>query len=103
MSEGVYKALQVFVYQYRHHFKDKKSNYVYPFKTKAIAEALIFLVKNCNDASIQQNPPTLHSLRHSIATHLINKGMDIDNIARFLGHSTLQSTQTYTHIKNDKL
>lgn len=43
----------------------------------------------------------LHSLRHSIATHLLQSGMPIEEIARFLGHSTLDSTQIYTHLTND--
>lgn len=43
----------------------------------------------------------LHTLRHSIATHLLQSGMPIEEIARFLGHSTLDSTQIYTHLNND--
>jgi integrase/recombinase XerD len=43
---------------------------------------------------------TLHGLRHSIATHLLQSGMDIEEIAKFLGHSSLASTQLYTHIVN---
>ncbi len=43
---------------------------------------------------------SLHSLRHSIATHLLQSGMPIAEIARFLGHSSLTSTQIYTHIVN---
>jgi integrase/recombinase XerD len=43
---------------------------------------------------------TLHGLRHSIATHLLQSGMDIEEIAKFLGHSSLASTQIYTHIIN---
>jgi site-specific recombinase XerD len=42
----------------------------------------------------------LHTLRHSIATHLLQSGMSIEEIARFLGHSSLDSTQIYTHIVN---
>jgi integrase/recombinase XerD len=45
---------------------------------------------------------TLHGLRHSIATHLLQSGMDIEEIAKFLGHSSLASTQLYTHIINEK-
>ena len=44
----------------------------------------------------------LHSLRHSIATHLLERGMSLEQIARFLGHSCLESTQIYTHIVNEK-
>jgi site-specific recombinase XerD len=45
-----------------------------------------------------EGPVHLHTLRHSIATHLLSSGMDIEQIRRFLGHSTLESTQIYTHI-----
>lgn len=41
-----------------------------------------------------------HTLRHSIATHLLQSGMKIEDIAKFLGHSSLESTQIYTHIVN---
>jgi integrase/recombinase XerD len=41
---------------------------------------------------------TLHGLRHSIATHLLQSGMEIEEIAKFLGHASLDSTQIYTHI-----
>jgi integrase/recombinase XerD len=40
----------------------------------------------------------LHTLRHSIATHLLQAGMKLENIARLLGHSSLESTQIYTHL-----
>lgn len=40
----------------------------------------------------------LHTLRHSIATHLLKAGMKLESISRFLGHSSLVSTQIYTHL-----
>jgi site-specific recombinase XerD len=43
----------------------------------------------------------LHTLRHSIATHLLNNGMKLSEIAKFLGHSSLESTQIYTHLKDE--
>ena len=42
---------------------------------------------------------TLHSLRHTIATHLLNGGLSLEQVAAFLGHRQLDSTQIYTHIK----
>jgi integrase/recombinase XerD len=44
---------------------------------------------------------TPHILRHSIATHLLAAGMELESIGEFLGHSSLESTQIYTHIAND--
>ena len=41
---------------------------------------------------------TLHSLRHSIATHLMEEGMKLEDIGRFLGHVTLETTQKYAHV-----
>ncbi len=51
----------------------------------------------CKKAMIDKNIG-LHSLRHSIATHLLEQNMSIYDISQFLGHSSLQSTQIYTHI-----
>lgn len=44
---------------------------------------------------------SMHCLRHSIATHLLQNGLSLEQIAQFLGHSSLESTQLYTHIVND--
>ena len=43
----------------------------------------------------------LHTLRHSIATHLLQSGMSLENVSKFLGHSSLESTQIYTHLNNE--
>jgi len=46
--------------------------------------------------------PGVHTLRHSIATHLLQSGMSLEEVSRFLGHATLESTQIYTHIANEQ-
>ncbi len=43
----------------------------------------------------------LHILRHSIATHLLQSGMALEEVGQFLGHSSLESTQIYTHIAHE--
>lgn len=42
-----------------------------------------------------------HTLRHSIATHLLQSGMKLERIQAFLGHAALDSTQRYTHLINE--
>lgn len=45
----------------------------------------------------------IHTLRHSIATHLIENGMKLEQVQTFLGHSRLESTEVYTHISSEQL
>jgi len=100
MSKQVAENIQIYVYQYRRSII-KRPEYLYPFESAALAEAIQFLVAQTSNDKLKAKKPSLHTLRHSIATHLLQNGMDIENIARFLGHSTLESTQLYTHILNE--
>jgi integrase/recombinase XerD len=43
----------------------------------------------------------LHSLRHSIATHLLQSGLSLEEVSQFLGHSSLENTQIYTHLSHE--
>lgn len=56
------------------------------------------LMRGTENAELMEKEIGLHTLRHSIATHLLQAGMKLESIAKFLGHSSLESTQIYTHL-----
>jgi integrase/recombinase XerD len=55
------------------------------------------LIQFTGNAELMQKDIHLHTLRHSIATHLLQNGMKLERIKEFLGHGSLDSTQIYTH------
>lgn len=44
-----------------------------------------------------------HTMRHSFATYLMEKGIGLREIAELLGHESMETTKIYTHVKNDHL
>jgi len=97
MSAGVYSELQDYVYNYRHRLK-LSHNRLFIYVKMVLHLRLKHLQKTCEDENIKAKRLSLHVLRHSIATHLLQNGMSIENISLFLGHSSLDTTQIYTHL-----
>jgi integrase/recombinase XerD len=73
----------------------------------SFANRLKAIVQATNNKNIVEKQITLHILRHSIATHLLQQEVPLESIKTFLGHSSLESTQIYTHllktIENDDI
>lgn len=101
------KIIQAYIYDYRPFFfknnlSDSLALFVsakgYRLEAQSMAIRLKLLQQRTDDIELQQKDFSLHTLRHSIATHLLTAGMSLEKIAQFLGHSSLESTQIYTHL-----
>jgi len=72
-----------------------------PRGTRISGNALMERLKRLVETAGINKDIGLHSLRHSIATHLLQQGMSLENVSRFLGHASLENTQIYTHLKDE--
>jgi len=97
LNENLYNSLKQYVYNYRN-LQNAGHDRLFTVPAETLVYWLKELGQSCNSEAIKNKRLTLHILRHSIATHLLQNGMSIENIALFLGHSSLTSTQIYTHI-----
>lgn len=97
MSAGVYNELQNYIYNFRNKIK-LPHNRLFITAKNDLNKMLKHLQSVCENEQIKQKRLSMHVLRHSIATNLLKNGMSIENISLFLGHSSLESSQIYTHL-----
>lgn len=106
ISKQALKYLQEWIYDYRPIWinNNRKSDTLFISErgTKVSGQTLLLRLKILQELSenktLENKEIGLHTLRHSIATHLLQAGMKLESISRFLGHSSLESTQIYTHL-----
>lgn len=108
-NQSASRLLQDWIFEYRALLvKDKKESSLFinrygkPLTGNTLNRRLQEIINQSEDIQLKEKTITLHSLRHSIATHLLSNGMDLQKVQRFLGHSSLETTQIYTHLLEEQ-
>jgi integrase/recombinase XerC len=77
-------------------FVTKKGKKIYPMLVQRITRKYLTPVTEQKE----RNP---HILRHTFATHMLNSGADLKSVSEMLGHSSLSTTEIYTHVTFNRL
>jgi len=103
LLKSVIKSIKKYS-EFRKGIKTDQSYLFITKKGKKIYDTLVYRIINnyfsTVSSKVKKSP---HVIRHSFATHLLNEGADLNAVKELLGHSSLASTQVYTHSSMGKL
>lgn len=101
------KLLKNYLENVRIHYKVTKKSQDHVFlnsRGSSMSRVIVFIIikELAEKAGIHKNISP-HTFRHSFATHLLQNGADLRYIQEMLGHSSITTTEIYTHLKNEEL
>ncbi len=97
-------AIDYYLTEFRDQFKEDQETLFVTTRSKPLNRVEIWKIvkKHAKSAAINKNISP-HTLRHSFATHLLDNGADLRIIQEMLGHSSINSTEKYTHVSCKQL
>jgi len=107
IGETALKYIDLYLSQVRVHLNIKKGNEDYVFLNRLgthLSRISVFtIIKGLADQIGLKISISPHTFRHSFATHLIEGGADLRAVQEMLGHSSITTTELYTHLDRDYL
>lgn len=114
MSPGVKRNLSEYYFTQRIYYRKNEKSTSYSgqaflinskekrMKPYTCNNRLKEIISRCSDG-IKEKNISMHNLRHSIATHLLEDGLTLEQLRDFLGHSKLESTEIYTRVNKRQI